>query len=145
MCPESTRNVVLEAAIEFLARWRITHYFTLTYPGRVSWERRHQAFHKWLDAIEWLQGRPLGWFRADERRISGLGYPEIPWHHHGLLVATDHLSCSTAESLWRAFGDARVRKYEQNGGAIRYCLKLALTDYGDWDIGGKALRKQQGL
>ena len=60
--------------------------------------------------------------------------------HHGLLVNTDHLSCRTAESLWRAFGDARVERYERNGGAIPYCLKHAFDPCGDWDLGGKGLR-----
>ncbi len=79
--------------------------------------------------------------RADEmHRFSGLGFPEIAEHHHGLLVDSDHLSCCAAESLWRAFGDARVERYERHGGAIPYCLKHAFHDGGDWAIGGKALR-----
>jgi TolB-like protein len=29
-------------------------------------KRRHKAFLEWIDTLEWLQRRPLGWFRADE-------------------------------------------------------------------------------
>ena len=113
------RKTLVAAASEFVERQNVTHYFTLTYPRRRSWEARREAFWEWLDAIEWMQRRPLGWFRADEmRRFSGCGFPEIPEHHHGLLVDTDHLCCRTAESIWRAFGDAQVERYERHGGAI---------------------------
>jgi hypothetical protein len=135
------RKLVISAAVGFVEAWNVTHYFTLTYPRRFSWEGRHKAFHAWLDGIEWMQRRWLGWVRTDEMcRFSGCGFPAIPEHHHGLLVDTDHLCCRTAESIWRAFGDARVERYERHGGAIPYCLKHAFDDCGDWDIGGKALR-----
>jgi hypothetical protein len=134
-------KTLVTAASGFIASHNVTHYFTLTYPLRKSWEERHKAFQEWIDALEWMQKRSLGWFRADELlRFSGLGLPEIPEHHHGLLVDTDHLSCRTAESIWRHFGDARVERYERNGGAIPYCLKHAFGDWGSWDLGGKALR-----
>ena len=135
------RSTLIAAASNFIESQNVTHYFTLTYPRRVSCEGRHNRFREWLDAIEWMQRRPLGWFRADEARFSGLGFPEIPEHHHGLLVDTDHLSCRTAEGLWRTFGDARVEKYARHGGAIPYCLKHAFTGCGDWDFGGKGLRR----
>lgn len=94
---------------------------------RLTWEGRHKAFHAWLNLIERQQRRPLGWLRADERRFSGLGFPEIPEHHHGLLIDTDGLVCHNAEGLWRAkYGDALVKPYIPNGGALRYCLKHAL-------------------
>ena len=112
------RRILVGAASAFIENQNVTHYFTLTYPRRIGWEGRHKAFLKWLDAIEWMQRRPLGWFRADESCFSGLGFPEIPEHHHGLLVDTDHLCCKTAENLWRAFGDARVERYEPHGGAV---------------------------
>jgi len=133
-------NMLIPAASEFIESQNVTHYFTLTYPRRVSCEGRHKRFREWLDALEWMQRRPLGWFRADEVRFSGLGFPEIPEHHHGLLVDTDHLCCRTAESLWRTFGDARVERYERHGGAVPYCLKHAFYNRGDWDLGGKGLR-----
>lgn len=133
------RRILLGAVSAFIESQNVTHYFTLTYPRRIGWEGRHKAFLKWVDALEWLQGRPLGWFRADESRFSGLGFPAIPEHHHGLLVDTDHLCCYTAESIWRAFGDARVERYEPHGGAIPYCLKHAFRD-SEWALGGKALR-----
>lgn len=136
------KRILIAAASEFIERYNVTHYFTLTYPRRIGWEGRHKAFLRWLDALEWLQGRPLGWLRADEvRRISGLGMPEIPEHHHGLLVDTNHLCGQTAENLWRQFGDARVERYEPQGGAVPYCFKHAFQD-GDWNIGGKALRRR---
>ena len=48
-----------------------------------SCEGRHKAFNTWLDGIEWMQGRHLGRFRADEMfRFSGLGFPEIPEHQN---------------------------------------------------------------
>jgi hypothetical protein len=135
------RKLAISAASEFIERQKVTHYFTLTYPRRLSWEGRRKAFLEWVDALEWLQRRPLGWFRADEmRRFSGLGLPEIPEHHHGLLVDTDHLSCRTAEGLWRTYGDALVERYDPHGGAIPYCLKLAFHD-SEWALGGKALRR----
>lgn len=135
------RETLVAAFSEFVERQNVTHYFTLTYPRRRSWEARRGAFREWLNAIEWLQRRPLGWFRADEMcRFSGCGFPEIPEHHHGLLVDTDHLCCRTAESIWRHFGDARVERYERNGGAVPYCFKHAFHNCGDWDLGGKALR-----
>jgi hypothetical protein len=136
-------KMLLRAASEFIEGQNVTHYFTLTYPRRISWEGRHKAFHTWLDGIEWLQARPLGWLRADEmRRFSGLGFPEIPEHHHGLLIDTDHLCRKTAEHLWRQFGDARVERYEPHGGAIPYCLKHAFGNSGEWDFGGTALRRR---
>ena len=117
-------GILVPAALEFIERQNVTHYFTLTYPRRMSWEGRHKVFLKWVDAIEWMQHRPLGWFRADEMsRFSGLAFPEIPEHHHGLLVDADHLCCRTAESLWRTYGDALVVRYEPYGCAIPYCLK----------------------
>ena len=98
-------EMLVGEASTFIEAQNVTHYFTLTYPRRRSWEGRHKAFLEWTDAIEWMQRRPLGWLRADEMfRFSGVGFPEIPEHHHGLLVDTDHLCCRTAEALWRAFG-----------------------------------------
>jgi len=135
------RRIVIRAATDFIEDQNVTHYFTLTYPTRRSWEARYKAFHEWIDGIEWLQRQPLGWFRADEMlRFSGLGFPEIPEHHHGLLVGTPHLCCRTAENTWRHFGDARVEPYERNGGAVPYCLKQCFSKCGDWDFGGKALK-----
>ncbi len=133
---------LIEAASAFIESFNVTHYFTLTYARRISWEGRYKAFLALTDSIEWMQGCPLGWFRADEmRRYSGLGLPEIPEHHHGLLVNTGNLCCNTAEHLWRCFGDALVERYEPHGGAVPYCLKHTFGDCGDWDIGGKALRR----
>jgi hypothetical protein len=134
------RKRLVGAASAFIESQNVTHYFTLKYPRRLSWEGRHKAFLEWIDGIEWMQRRSLGWLRADECRFSGLGFPEIPEHHHGVLMDAEHLSCHTAESLWRTYGDAVVQRYEPHGGAIPYCLKHALSDSGDWDIGGKALR-----
>jgi hypothetical protein len=135
------RKKLVLSVSEFIETFHVTHYFTLTYPRRRGWEGRHKAVATWLDGLEWMQGRPLGWFRADESRFSGLGFPEIPEHHHGLLVDTDHLCSKTAENIWRHFGDARVERYEAHGGAVPYCLKHAFHDCGDWAIGGKALRR----
>jgi hypothetical protein len=124
------RKRLVLATAAFLESENVTHYFTLTYRRRLSWEGRYKAFMEWLDAIEWMQRRPLGWFCADEvRRFSGLGFPEIPEHHHGLLVSTDHLCCRTAETIWRTYGDALVERYEPYGGAIPYCLKQATTQF----------------
>jgi hypothetical protein len=132
---------LIEAASALIESQNVTHYFTLTYARRMSWEARYKAFREWIDGIEWMQRRSLGWFRADEMfRHSGLGFPEIPEHHHGLLVDTDHLSCRTAEHLWRPYGDALVERYVRHGGAVQYCLKHAFCGT-EWDIGGKALRK----
>jgi hypothetical protein len=136
----TTRKTLVSAASAFIESHNVTHYYTLTYPRRRSWEGRHKAFLEWIDALEWLQRRPLGWFRADEMgRFSGLGYPAIPEHHHGLLIDADHLGCRAAESLWQHFGDARVERYEPHGGAIPYCFKHAFL-HSEWDLGGKALR-----
>ena len=122
------RKILVSEAARFIEQQNVTHYFTLTYPRRRGWEGRQKAFLQWVDAIEWLQRRPLGWLRADEMvRFSGLGFPQIPEHHHGLLISTDHLCCRTAESVWRAFGDARVERYERFGGAVPYCLKHAFS------------------
>ena len=140
MCPVVDRPTLIAAASRFIETQNVTHYFTLTYPRRRGWEARHNAFLEWVDAIEWMQRRPLGWLRADECRYSGLGFPEIPEHHHGLLVDTDHLCCRTAESLWRSrYGDARVVRYECHGGAIPYCLKRAFHGSQEWELGGKGL------
>ena len=142
MCRVTARIQLIAEASRFLEAQNVTHYFTLTYPRRRGWEARHDAFGQWVDAVEWLQRRPLGWFRADEMfRYSGLGFPEIPEHHHGLLIDTDHLSCLTAQGLWRCFGDALVLRYEPHGGAIPYCLKHAFGRCSEWDLGGKALRR----
>ena len=62
----TVRNHLIAEASGFLEAQNVTHYFTLTYASRRSWEGRHKAFAKWIDGIEWLQRRPLGWFRADE-------------------------------------------------------------------------------
>jgi hypothetical protein len=138
------RQKTIQAASAFIEGQNVTHYFTLTYPRRVSHERRYRAFMEWIDGIEWLQRRPLAWFRADEvGRLSGLGFPEIPEHHHGLLIDADHLSCRIAESLWQTHGDALVERYEPHGGAIHYCFKQALIS-SEWDLGGKAWRKYHG-
>lgn len=77
------RKILVSEAARFIEQQNVTHYFTLTYPRRRGWEGRQKAFLQWVDAIEWLQRRPLGWLRADEMfRFSGLGFPEIPEHHH---------------------------------------------------------------
>lgn len=134
------RKRLLVEASAFIESQNVTHYFTLTYPRRRSWEGRYKSFLEWIDGIEWMQHRPLGWLRADECRFSGCGFPEIPEHHHGVLVDTQHLSCRTAEGLWRTYGDALVERYEPHGGAIEYCLKHAL-DTSEWSLGGKALKR----
>jgi len=135
------RHTLVNEFGRFAESLQPTHYFTLTYARRRGWEARHNAFKAWLDGIEWLQRSPIGWIRADEMfRYSGLGMPEIPEHHHGLLIGTRHLDGNTAESLWRSFGDARVLPYEPHGGAAQYCVKHALYEGQDWDLGGKLLR-----
>lgn len=119
----STPDLVGSAA-EWFEQYPITHCFTLTYGSRPSLQRRMMHFHEWVDALEWLQRRPLGWIRGDEmKRYSGCGYPAIPEHHHGLLIGADHLDCRTAESLWHSCaGDALVERYVPGGGAIAYSI-----------------------
>jgi hypothetical protein len=135
-------KTLISSFSEFIRRNNVTHFFTLTYHRRSSWQARYKAFSEWIDAIEWLQGRPVGWLRGDEMlRFSGCGFPEIPEHHHGVLIDADNISCRTAEDLWREFGDALIEKYEPHRNAVRYCLKHAFHGCGDWDLGGKALRK----
>ncbi len=102
------------------------------------------TFREWVDALERELGRPLAWFRADEmRHYSGLGFPAIPPHHHGLLMDARGLSCKAAEGFWKSLaGDALVEEYRTGGGAIPYCLKHAFSICGDWDIGGKPRPKR---
>jgi hypothetical protein len=125
-------------AAEWFEQYPVTHFFTLTYGSTVSLGRRMTHFHDWVDGIEWLQRRPLGWIRADEmKHFSGCGMPAIPEHHHGLLIGAHHLDYRTAEALWHSCaGDAQVERYEPGGGAIAYSLKLAFHPIGDWDLGG---------
>lgn len=138
------RKKLVDAFSAFIENHNVTHFFTLTYPGRSSWQARYKAFLTWIDAIERLLAHPIGWLRADEmRRFSGCGFPEIPEHHHGVLIDADRLSCRAGEDLWRRFGDAQVEKYELHGGAIPYCLKHAFHNCGDWDLGGKALESDR--
>lgn len=141
------RRLLSESASQFFARFNVTHYFTLTYAGCWGEERRLWAFGEWIDAIEWLQRRNLGWLRADEMRRcrhSGLGLPEIAPHHHGLLFDTENLSCEDTEGIWRSFaGDARVERYRPGGGALEYSLKLAFHESSDWQIGGKSLTRRR--
>lgn len=141
VCALAKRSELVAAATELIERFYPSHYYTLTYAKPLDWEGRYKAVARWLDGIEWLQRRNIGWLRADESRFSGLGFPAIPEHHHGLLVGVSFVSCLTMEKLWRSeFGDAQVVPYVPHGGAIPYCLKLAFHRCGDWDIGGKALR-----
>lgn len=130
---------LLDASVSFFSKYNVTHWFTLTYGSRTGYEQRMHHFSDWIDALEWMQRRPLGWVRADEmKRYSGCGYPAIPEHHHGFLVGADHLSPRHAENIWRSVaGDALVEKYERDGGAIPYTLKLAFHRIGDWDLGGR--------
>lgn len=138
-------RLLSESASQFFAQFNPTHYYTLTYAGTWGEERRVRAFRDWIDAIEWMQRRNLGWVRADEMRRcrhSGLGFPEIAPHHHGLLFDTQNLSCGDAAGIWRSFaGDARVEKYRPGGGALEYSLKLAFHESSDWDFGGKSLSR----
>jgi hypothetical protein len=132
------RYTLINLYDELLREQNVTQFFTLTAARPVSPARLRAFFLEWIDALEWLQRRPLGWFRADEtKRWSGLGKPGIPLHYHGLLIGAPHLSIRQAEFLWRDLvGDADVRRYEPHCGAVRYCLKHALSDCGDYDIGG---------
>jgi hypothetical protein len=134
-----TRHL-LEAYEQILKVQDVTHYFTLTAARRISAGLLRSKFNDWVDAIEWIQGRHLGWFRADESRWSGHGFPAIPLHFHGVLIAANHLNIQQACYLWRDLaGDARVDIYDPSRRAVRYCLKQAVlcTDY---DLGGKAYR-----
>jgi hypothetical protein len=132
------RSDLVNSYDEFLRHQNVTHFFTLTSARPMSRGRMRALFLEWTDALEWLQRRALGWFRADEmKRWSGLGQPAIPLHYHGLLVGAPHLSLPQADALWRGIaGDADIRLYRPHEGAIRYCLKHALWECGDYEIGG---------
>jgi hypothetical protein len=95
---------LITAASEFFDGFNVTHFSTLTHGSAIGHARRIQHFKDWIDALEWLQHRPLGWLRADEmKRYSGLGFPAIREHHHGLLFGADHLDCRHAESIWKIY------------------------------------------
>jgi hypothetical protein len=132
------RRDLLNSYDEFLRQQNVPHFFTLTSARPMSRGRMRALFLEWTDALEWLQRRALGSFRADEmKRWSGLGHPAIPLHYHGLLVGAPHLSLPQADALWREIaGDADIRPYRAHEGAIRYCLKNALWACGDYEIGG---------
>jgi hypothetical protein len=127
------RRDLLNSYDEFLRQQNVPHFFTLTSARPMSRGRMRALFLEWTDALEWLQRRALGSFRADEmKRWSGLGHPAIPLHYHGLLVGAPHLSLPQADALWREIaGDADIRPYRAHEGAIRYCLKNALWACGD--------------
>lgn len=135
--PPGRHEELIRAATKMFERYNVTHFYTLTYGARISLIGRMHHFHEWVDALEWQQARPLGWLRADEmKRYSGCGYPDIPEHHHGLLIGADHLDCCQAESIWHSIaGDAEVRRYYPHGGAIQYSLKHAFHRVGDWEMG----------
>lgn len=116
----------------------------MTFAKRVSVEKARTRFMEWIDGLEWFQRRLLGWLRAEEtKRWSGLGTPAVPLHFHGLLIAAPHLNIPQAEFLGRNLaGDTQVQPYRSGGGAIRYSLKNAFHECGDYDIGGiKAFRR----
>ena len=139
----SKRDELLTTATQFFEQQDVTQFYTMTFAKRVSVEKARSRFMEWIDGLEWFQRRPLGWLRAEEsRRWSGLGTPAVPLHFHGLLIATPHLNIPQAEALARDLaGDTLVEPYRRGGGAIRYSLKNAFHESGDYDIGGmKAFR-----
>jgi hypothetical protein len=137
--PTKTRELVA-AYDQILRQQDITHYFTLTAARRVSANLLRFKFSEWVDAIEWMQGRHLAWFRAEEYRWSGHGFPAIPLHFHGVLIGAQHLNIPQAQSFWReSAGDAKIDIYRPSGRAIQYCLKQVVHS-SDYDLGGKAYR-----
>ena len=128
---------LIDTASNLFQDYNPTHVFTLTYGAKSSIWRRMNHFHKWIDNLERLQHRPLGWLRADEMRYSGCGYPAIPAHHHGILFNGIDLNIKNGESIWHSMaGDALITPYDPDGRAIPYSLKQAFCNSGDWDIGG---------
>jgi len=139
----SKRDELLTTATQFFEQQDVTQFYTMTFAKRVSVEKARNRFMEWIDGLEWFQRRPLGWLRAEEtKHWSGLGTPAVPLHFHGLLIAAPHLNIPQAEALARELaGDTLVEPYHSGGGAIRYSLKNAFYECGDYDIGGmKAFR-----
>lgn len=140
--PRSRIDELINTATRMLLKYPATHYFTLTYYSQNSSGRRQAALLEWLDALEWLQRRPLAYLTADEESPdywSGLGMPGTPYHHHGVLFGAYHLSPRCAEELWhKSFGDALVQRFEPGRRAIPYVLKQAfLRSNGEWGLGGR--------
>ena len=139
----SKKDELLTTATQFFEQQDVTQFYTMTFARRVSVEKARNRFMEWIDGLEWFQRRPLGWLRAEEtKRWSGLGTPAVPLHFHGLLISAPHLNILQAEALARELaGDTQVLPYRSGGGAIRYSLKNAFHECGDYDIGGiKAFR-----
>ncbi len=134
---QPTPKQLIEVATDFFLNFNVTQFFTLTYGSKIGIWRRMNLFARWIDNLERLQRCPLGWLRADEMRYSGLGYPAIPAHHHGILFNGSDLIIKNGESIWHSMaGDAQITPYDPNGRAIPYTLKQAFYNSGDWDIGG---------
>jgi hypothetical protein len=138
---------LIDATADLLKQQDVTHYFTLTFAKPVSSWTARSKYMEWIDCLEWFQRRPLGWLRAEETmRWSGCDEAvpaAIPLHYHGLLISAPHLTIPQAKALWREIaGDADVRAYDPQGGAIPYCLKHAFHSCGDYELGGlKAFRR----
>jgi hypothetical protein len=62
----TTRKTLVTAASAFIESHNVTHYYTLTYPRRRSWEGRHKALS---DSINRLRRGQL-----DPRVANAMGY-----------------------------------------------------------------------
>lgn len=140
--PAAPSDLVITMS-DWLEQFPISHYFTLTYRCRRGQAAREAAFKDWIDAIEFLQRRPLSWLRSDEMtRYSGCGFPAVAEHHHGVLVSVRLVTCTTMRGLWDEFGDSQILPYRKGGGALPYTLKQAfppLRQLRFWRQGVQAL------
>ena len=130
---------------EFLRQQNVTHFFTLTSARPMSRGRMRALFLEWTDALEWLQRRALGWFRADEmKRWSGLGQPAIPLHYHDLLVgAPDAGQFLTIDSNGSARLDLKEnqRRPRPRNGRAPTTSEVLSSNSGD---NGKDMDRRQG-
>jgi hypothetical protein len=140
-----TADALATVMSDYLAPFPVTQFFTLTWSkwrerlGNFEDDHRRQQFHEWHNALEILKGGPIGYLYGIERRYSGVGRPGIATHLHGCLVGHLDLNAGLAHRLWKGIaGDAEILRYVTGGGAIRYSLKKAFYDIGDWDLGNLA-------
>ncbi len=121
----------------FIAQWPWDHYATFTFGRRLS---QASCIHHWDDfiaAIGRLTRGRVGWVRADEKRWSGCGSPEIPLHFHALMRYQKVTTPEAVAALWKSrAGDAKVEVCDPARGPAWYIAKMFPYEDTRYDLAG---------
>jgi hypothetical protein len=122
---------------DFLHQWAWDQYATLTFGRKQSEANCIRLYNQFINSLGRTTHGRVGWVRADEKRWSGFGSPEVPLHFHSLLKYQHAPAREAVAALWKSMaGDALIESYRSGGGAAYYIAKMFPDEGSNYAFGG---------